>query len=114
MPARNALKRRRARNARNSARASIARVSARISARISATTNAAMAARRVAINSAVAAVAAKAALHLLPRKAVETPTVELPALEVLVRIALEAVDDVDHLGEPRRFERLTGRDRARA
>eukprot|EP01137_Pigoraptor_chileana_P026850 Opistho-2@8735 len=53
-------------------------------------------------------------LHLLPGQALEAPAVPLAALEVLVRVTLEAVQHVDDVAETGRLQRLAGRDRARA
>lgn len=43
--------------------------------------------------------ASRGGSHLFPRQAVVTPAVELAPVEVLVGVALEAVQHVDHLGE---------------
>jgi hypothetical protein len=51
-------------------------------------------------------------LQLLPRQPVVPPAVDLPALEVLVGLALEAVHHIHHLGEARGLERFARGDRA--
>src|SRR5690606_16865854 len=54
------------------------------------------------------------ALELLPGQPVVAPAVELAALVAFVDVALEAVHDVDRVGEARGLQRLGGRRRALA